>query len=351
MREPPSLNFCITIKIYKFAPRFCGRVARQSSAKARTAVRIRSEPLKLPKILGAFFMNNRLISRLFYKTCLRRHLIIASLTLIAVLQLQSQDFLSWRYSDRYFSLHVGSGHSMYLGELNKALKVQKELSNLTLGLEARLLSKVAARIDIGYYRLESGDYLSPIGSFEHQRNLSFFSNNFEASLLGVFYMQEYGGDYFRRWRVDPFLTLGVGFTTYNPKTEFNGITYELRPFRTEEVDYGNKVFMLPASAGLKLKINPFINFNLEIAYRYTFSDYLDDVSSNYPLVIEDDLRSLLINRKNEIRISNPEAYTQLTAGNPRGNPKNNDQYLFLGYRLEIYLPNNKGPVFKKPSAY
>ena len=68
--------------------------------------------------------------------------------------------------------------------------------------------------------------------------------------------------------------------------------------------------------------------------------------------IEDQFKQTeLINRKNEIGVVNPSAYQQLVPGAARGNDKNNDQYILLSYRLEFYIPNNKGPVFRKPSAY
>ncbi|MFT7282019.1 MAG: hypothetical protein ACI9DM_001749, partial [Cyclobacteriaceae bacterium] len=188
-------------------------------------------------------------------------------------------------------------------------------------------------------------------SFERQRNLSFFSKNYEVNLQGVFYLKSYNGDYFRRSRIDPYVTLGIGVTSYNPMTKFNGQIYELRPLQTENVDYGKFALILPAAVGLKLRINDFVNLNLEIAYRYAFTDYLDDVSTIYPESTVDDFRSLLVNRKNEIPIRNPTAYNQQVAGAPRGNVKYRDQYFTLAYRLEIFIPNNKGPVLKKPSAY
>ena len=262
----------------------------------------------------------------------------------------SQDFLSWKYADRYFSLQTGSGHPMYLGELNSNYKVQNKPALGSLALEARLLSRLSARLEGVYYQLKAGDYNADPTSLERQRNLSFFSNNIEATLQSVWFMKPYGGDYFRRWLVDPYLSLGVGLSSFNPKAQFNGNIYELRPLQTENIEYKESVLIVPAAVGLKLKINDFINLNLEIAYRYTFTDYLDDVSTTYPTVEQDNVRSLLINRKNEIDVVNPEAYQQLVAGARRGNPNNKDQYILLGYRLEFYIPTNKGSLFKKTSA-
>ena len=265
--------------------------------------------------------------------------------------LRAQNFLSWRYSDRYFSFYTGSGQTLYLGELNKTHQLRKIPSIAQVGMEARLWSKVSTRLEAGYYVLESGDHLAPAGSFEQQRNLSFYSGNFEASLHGVFYMRPYAGDYYRRWRVDPYLALGVGYSSYNPQAGFNGKVYELRSLQTEGVLYKKGTLVLPGAAGIKLKVNDFVNLTFELAFRYTFTDYLDDVSGDFVAAADQSVRSALINRKNEIRIVNPEAYRELVTGNPRGNPANNDHYLLLCYRIEFFIPNKKGPVLKKPSAY
>jgi hypothetical protein len=248
-------------------------------------------------------------------------------------------------------MQLGSGHSLYFGELNTNYKVQSKPSVGSVALEARLLNKLSARIEGGYYFLKAGDYNADPNSFERQRNLSFFSNNVEGTIQSVWFLKPYGGDFYRRWLIDPYIALGIGLTSYNPKTKFNGTTYELRPLQTENLTYGKTSLIIPAGLGIKLKVTDFINLNMELSYRHTFTDYLDDVSSNYPDIQVDNTRSLIINRKNEIDIVNPTAYQQLVPGSKRGNPNYNDKYLLLSYRLEFFIPNNKGPVLKKPSAY
>ncbi|MFT7197222.1 MAG: hypothetical protein ACI83W_001591, partial [Marinoscillum sp.] len=91
-------------------------------------------------------------------------------------------------------------------------------------------------------------------------------------------------------------------------------------------------------AGPKWKINPFVNLATEITYRFTFTDYLDDVSGNYPASYPDITTELLSNRKDEIPVVNQAAYDLLTNGNPRGDSSNKDAYLFLNFKVEFYLP-------------
>ena len=280
---------------------------------------------------------------------MRKYLTIA--VVVTTLSASAQNFLSWQYNDRYFSVQAGSGHSMYLGELNSSYIVQNLPSNATLALETRLLSRFSMQIEVTRYKLKAGDYNAAAGSFERQRNLSFFSTNYEATLQSIWFLKPYGGDFFSRWHVDPYLSLGVGISSYNPMARFNGENYDLRSLQTENVAYSKNTPIIPAAMGLKLKVNDFINVILEISYRYTFTDYLDDVSTVFPEVTEDNIRSLLINRKNEVGVINANAYQQLVSGTRRGNSDFNDQYLLLSYRLEFYIPNNRGPLFRKPSAY
>ncbi len=263
-----------------------------------------------------------------------------------------QNFLSWQYSDRYFSLSVGAGKAAYFGELNEPNRIQTNLANFPLGLEVRLWSQVAAKLEVAMYKINGADHLAPDSSFQKQRNLSFESWNFESTLSAVYYFKPYNKNYHKRWKTDPYVSLGVGFTTLNPKADLLGTTYKLRDpkYRTEDATYGAIAAIIPAAAGLKFRVNPFINFNIELAFRYTFTDYLDDVSTVYP-DLQDDIPSQLSNRKDEIPIVNQEAYDQQVTGGRRGDPNNNDHYAFLNFKLEIFLPNNKGPLLQKPSAF
>ncbi len=269
--------------------------------------------------------------------------------------MQAQDFLSWQYTDRYFSITAGTGRASYIGELNSKNRLQRNPANFNLGLEARLLTRISARMEVAMYNLKGFDSRSRFQSFEQQRNLKFRSWNFEATLQGMYYIRSYAGDYYRRWPIDPYLHAGIGFTTNNPKTDIliDGRTerVNLRDFQVEGVDYSQVVLMIPVGAGAKFKLNEFISATFEFAFRYTFTDYLDDVSTVFPEVTTDDTFARLSNRKDEIGVINQDAYDRLVPGQPRGNPDNNDHYYFVNLKLEVFLPNRGGPLFSKPSAY
>ncbi|MFY0685721.1 MAG: hypothetical protein JXQ90_01075 [Cyclobacteriaceae bacterium] len=280
-----------------------------------------------------------------------KRLVIMYVGLIGALNAVGQDFLSWQYTDRYFSVQLGSGQTAYFGELNYPNQIQNGWTHGTLGLEARLLSRIAAKTTIGYYQIKGKDSWAPDSSWQQQRNLSFTSQNWEWTLQGTYYFRKYRGNYHLRWRIDPYVSAGIGATFFNPKTELEGVSYKLRAIQTEGVDYRKVALVFPGAVGVKLRINEFINFNIEGSYRYTSTDYLDDVSNTFPDNYSSELQENLSNRKREIEVMNQGAYDELIEGGRRGNPRVNDQYLFLNFQLEVFIPNGDGPIFKKPSAY
>ncbi|WP_147302953.1 hypothetical protein [Marinoscillum furvescens] len=267
-----------------------------------------------------------------------RKFFILGITLITCLAAHAQNFLSWQLNDRYFSVQAGAGFASYRGELKHNGSIQNEVSNLNLAIEARLWSKVSARLLVGNYAIRGHDKHAPDSSWARQRNLSFYSRNLEAALQGVFYLRSYRGDYYKRWKLDPYVALGVGFTTVNPMADLGNESYALYDIATEDASYSRLTVILPAAAGLKWKVNPYLNFITEVAFRYTFSDYLDDVSGQYPTSYPNTTAELLSNRKDEIGVVNEEAYESLTSGMPRGDHSDKDAYLFLNLKLEYYLP-------------
>ena len=254
---------------------------------------------------------------------------------------QAQNFLSWKYSDRYFSLALGTGSATYFGELNPSHKISSVPKILSIGLEARLLNHFSARIEGARYQLKADDSKAREGSFEQQRNLSFYSNNWEGNFQVIYYLKEYKGDYFRRWQWDPYVGIGAGITSYNPARDLRGTTYYLRDLPTEpNKNYGVTSLVVPLTVGVKFKLNDFTNLNMEMGYRFTTTDYLDDVSTVYPdlsdqsIVLQD-----LANPKDLIKTVNVDAYQKMIPGAKRGDDSNKDSYMFLMLKLEVYLPS------------
>lgn len=268
--------------------------------------------------------------------------------------LQAQNFLSWQFKDRYFSVFLGTGTSTYFGELNYNDRISDRLRQVNVGIEARLLSRVGVRLEANYFTLQGHDNQAPDSTFQRQRNLSFNSRNFQVQLSGVYYLKKYQGDYHKRWRVDPYLLSGVGYMYYNPSTDLGGESFSLREAQTEGTAYKKWALTVPLGAGMKFKVNEFTNINFEVSYHLAFTDYLDDVSNTYATEFINATAELLSNRKDEVELVSPAFYDQIQPGATRGDPSNNDSFLLISLKLELFLPaelfkGKKSAVLKKPS--
>ncbi len=270
--------------------------------------------------------------------------------------LNAQNFLSWRYNDRYFSVSVGTGSATYFGELNYNNSINDRLSLISMGIESRLLSRIGARVELNYLTLEGSDSDAPNDSFERQRNLSFESRNFQAHLDGIFYIKPYRGDYHKRWIFDPYFVAGVGYLQYNPAATLGDQRFLLRDAQTEGIEYSNWAWTIPLGIGAKFRVNEFINVNFEVLYHIAFTDYIDDVSNTYATEITNSTAALLSDRKDEIGVINPTFYDQIQPGSKRGDSSNNDRFMLISVKAEVFIPpglfsGKTKAVVKKPSAY
>lgn len=279
---------------------------------------------------------------------------------------QAQSFLGWQLHDRYFSIYAGTGWTGYMGDVTNGSPFSEGLSHMNFGIEARLLTRIGARVQFSRYKLEGTDENAADSSFNRQRNLSFHSTNYEWQVEGVYYFLKYRGKYHKRRTYEPYIAAGFGKTYYNPKADFTDIndvttTYDLREIGTETDSYGKSAWIIPVNLGVKAALNEFLNLSLDLGYRFTFSGHLDDVYGYYAGPFEDgSIEASLSNRKNEVPEINKEAYDAMVPGAQRGNGKN-DGYFLINVNLELYLPQDlfrgkngrqrKEKILGKPSAY
>ncbi len=253
----------------------------------------------------------------------------------------SQNFLSWKFSDRYFSFSAGTGAVTYFGDLNSSNKINGRIKLSSLAIEARLLNHISARIEGNYFTLEGSDSKAEEGSFEQQRNLSFTSKNLEGNFQVLYYLKPYTGDYFSRRSWEPYIGIGVGITSYDPYAELSGKKYYLRKIPTEpDKKYGKTTLSIPVTSGIKFRVNETVNLIFEVGYRFTTTDYLDDVSTIFPEDYPNFTVEQLSNRRDEINVVNQAAYDLIVDGAKRGDMSKTDSYLFLSLKAEVFLPKN-----------
>lgn len=145
------------------------------------------------------------------------------------------------------------------------------------------------------------------GVFRYQRNLSFRNRIKELSVVAVFDLFENQASYISRAQWTPYAFVGVAGFHHNPQaqapaTTLNGTPLaqagewvDLQPLGTEgqnsdladtDVNAGIKPYKLiqvaiPFGLGARFRINEVMDFSAELAFRYLFTDYIDDVSANY----------------------------------------------------------------------
>ena len=101
-------------------------------------------------------------------------------------------------------------------------------------------------------------------------------------------------------------------------------------------------------AGFKIDLSYLWSLNIELGARSLFTDYLDDVSTEYPNSVElqalrGDLAARLSDRSLEVR---PEAIGE--AGRQRGTSTSNDGYAMLSIGLVYYIGTLDCPPISRP---
>ena len=179
--------------------------------------------------------------------------------------------------------------------------------------------------------------------FRKYRNLNFHSQLWEGAVLGEINLFNFSNGAMKN-RISPYLFGGIGVFHFDPLTTLNGVTYHLHDYHTEaQGAAGPKQYSLtqvcyPWGGGIKYKLTPYIILGVEYGDRLTTTDYMDDVSTKYPSLAE--FQSMfpgdaakaqtayeLSRRSQELDPGEANGVTT-AAGEQRGDPKNNDQYIF-----------------------
>ncbi len=246
-------------------------------------------------------------------------------------EVDAQSFYQRRY--KTLVLTAGTGTAHYFGDLVDDWYFTID-GNFTAGARYNLYDRITVGGDLTWFRLSAQDIKSEVKA---PRNLSFFSNNYEFSGRAEVSLYPEPVRFYQREMFNPFLFGGVGLLYFNPKTKYEGETVALRPLQTEGIDYSSFTITFPFGVGLKYKLNAFMNITLEGGFRYTLTDYMDDVSSGVypdPSTFDDELARELSDRSDEYGVDVPFA---IEGRNVRGNPDKKDAYLLILGKIEYYL--------------
>jgi hypothetical protein len=219
-------------------------------------------------------------------------------------------------------------------------------------------------------RLEGADSLiNGLGGYEEARkarNQHFRSPVREALLVTEIYpttLFEYESeDVYHRIR--PYFVFGIGVFNFNPQAQYEAEDgskkwVDLKPLRTEgqgmpnysdRKEYKLTQMNIPYGIGLKYFLNQNIALAFEIVNRKTFTDYIDDVSTNY--ISNEDFyqffgeespeAKMAIQMANKTAFANGGVYRpSYGVGNKRGTASNKDAYYASTLKLSIRLGRDR----------
>lgn len=189
-------------------------------------------------------------------------------------------------------------------------------------------------------RLYANDAFSK-QAFQVERNLSVRTDLVEADLL-LEYRPFSRSKGFNRF----YVYSGLGGMYYQPKAELNDEWYKLRELGTEGqyLHYGNGPYselaiVIPYGLGYKFRLAKSTSLILDLGFRKTFTDYLDDVSTVYPDPIELQLSSNTPPIASDLSDRSINGYL---AGFERGNPDKTDSYHILSLKFEYIFGGKSG---------
>ena len=280
--------------------------------------------------------------------------LIAALGLICVTGMAKAQFLEANVLNGEFGITAGAGH--YFGDINTRAGLNRPKVAVGLMFRKQFGKYIALRVHGHYAQLGYSDIYSK-NDVQKLRNLSFNTNIFELSLQGDF-------NFFRfipgepGYKFTPYVTLGAGFFSYDPYAYLGGEKYFLRPLGTEgqgsaelpeRKPYSSMAACFPIGVGVKYNIMPKVNLTFEVAYRFTGTDYLDDVSTTFagetnsnfaPLPNGDPSPAFLLQDRSYELSGNKIGIL----GRQRGVSTRKDAYVFAEFGVTINLTSYRCPT-------
>jgi len=197
----------------------------------------------------------------------------------------------------------GIGTFNYAGDLIRLYDPSQSSLALTGFYRYNISSVVSFRAGLTGGKLRGSDKKHPIDAFATARNYSFDISIVEASTVFEYHFLDWR-DSKRKLRFTPYLMSGL-------------VMFGMSGHPTKNAEYSNVQMAIPIGGGVKYVLNPKWYLAVEVAWRRTFFDYLDNISMN-----------------------------DLTQKNYQyGNLFDNDQYFFMGVTLtrtfyDIPCPKN-----------
>ncbi len=272
----------------------------------------------------------------------------------------------FRTSSLEFGIIGGASH--YSGDLTQSYFEARGLKP-AVGLITRYTPGELAtfRLSAQYGGLAGDDNWYEDPEDPASRNLSFQSTLWDFT--GAVEINLRRTDLREKTGVIPYVFTGISVFKFNPQAQFiydpssphvsrPGSTYtdlidrdgewiDLQPLGTEgqgttefneRERYHLTQLAVPLGAGVKFKFSNRWSFGIEYGARFTFTDYIDDVSTTYvdPTRLQSAYGSMSAAMADRSTVLHDELNN-----NQRGNPEKNDSYGILGFSLTYRIWGNR----------
>jgi len=251
-----------------------------------------------------------------------------ALTMLGTTETQAQARRNTNFIP-YSEVGLGVGTSSYYGELagyRKPLRSTFLLMRWNAGLmyTRHFTPRLAGRASFTWARITGDDYTYSRNDVntniaQYIRNLHFRNDLKEFALTGIYKFVPDGRNTNFRAKLSPYVFAGIGLVAHSPEAR-TPVDYaeagevqpqrwvKLQPLGTEgqgqprmKKPYPLVALVVPVGFGVRYKFNNRIDLAAEIGYRFTNTDYLDDVGGPYadPTILKSPLAVAMANRTQE----------------------------------------------------
>ncbi|HEX8348503.1 MAG TPA: DUF6089 family protein [Hymenobacter sp.] len=227
---------------------------------------------------------------------------VLGLALLATPEAEAQQFSKRKqYNSVGFSLNALN----YFGDITPVTSFASFRFGATragagITISRRFYPRLSGRFGLSYGRISGDDTKAadpndPDARYRYNRNFAFRNDIIELSGVAVFDLIENRNNYLKRPDFVPYLFGGFAVFHHNPKglvqdnvlpeyTDLRKGSYvSLANVRTEGQDkaYSQFQIAIPIGGGVRYRINRSFDASLEIGWRKTFTDYIDDVGGKF----------------------------------------------------------------------
>ena len=168
--------------------------------------------------------------------------------------------------------------------------------NLSVFVMRRLRPRVSLRGALMWSRLQGDDFNANTSDknarYRFARNLHFRNDVKELDATVLVDLYQNRQNFLKRPGLIPYAFAGLGVIAHNPRARVpvtDGKRWvKLQPLGTEgqgrsgyRKPYSKFQLVIPAGLGIRYRVNKRVDVAFEWSFRYTFTDYLDDVSGDY----------------------------------------------------------------------